>query len=251
MKTLVIAIFCMLSLASIAQKNSYTKLEKMPPDLETDFALSSLPPHLRDQATVYLLDPEKGYYISRKGTNGFTAMVLRTEWEWEEFIDDTFAALSYDEEGSKTLVPVYLEVAALRASGKYPPSELRQMIIKKIKDGTFKAPSRTGVSYMLAPMMRTHPGTKEVVSMIMPHYMFYAPNLTNNDIGGKANGTPQPFILDSDPGLGKDHQIFNYIIVEAGQSERAQIVKENANLLNRLAQFRPSLKVNTESVQHH
>jgi hypothetical protein len=235
-----------------AQKNiGYNKLEKMPTDLETEFALSSLPPHLRDQATVYLLDPEKGYYVSRKGTNGFTAMVLRTEWEWEEFIDDTFTALSYDAEGSKTIVPVYLEVAAMRASGKHSPAELRQIIIKKIKDGIFKAPARPGVSYMLAPMMRAHPGTKDIQSMIMPHYMFYAPNLTNEDIGGKMDGTTQPFILDSDPGLGKDHQIFNYIIVQAGESERAQIVKENTSLLNKLAQFRPSMKVNTESVHAH
>ena len=32
-------------------------VEKMPAELETQFALSALPPALRDQATVYLLDP--------------------------------------------------------------------------------------------------------------------------------------------------------------------------------------------------
>ncbi|HEX8061103.1 MAG TPA: hypothetical protein VF473_09220, partial [Cyclobacteriaceae bacterium] len=226
MKYLFIIMF--VSSACFAQKNAgYNKLEKMPVDLETDFALSSLPPHLRDNASVLLLDPAKGYYVARQGTNGFTAMIIRTEWEWEEFTDDCFSSLSFDAEGSKTIIPVYLEVAAMRASGKYSPAELRQIIIKKIKDGTFKAPVRTGVSYMLAPMMRSHPDTKEVVNMIMPHYMFYAPNLTNEDIGGKYLGTSQPFVLGSDPALGKDRAMFNYIIVKAGVSEIEQIVKEN------------------------
>lgn len=238
-------ILLLISFAAFSQK-----LEKMPTDLETDFALSSLPPHLRNEATVYLLDPDKGYYIARKGTNGFTCMVIRTEWEWEEYTDDCMTALAYDEEGSKTIVQVYLDVASMRASGKYTPKELKQIIVKRVKDGTYKAPSRPGISYMLAPMMRSHPGTKEVVNMIMPHYMFYAPNLTNNDIGGKLMGTSQPFILDSEPSLGKDHQIFNYIIVKAGESEIAQIVKENAGLLKRLADFRPALALH-EDTGHH
>ena len=240
--------------ACFAQKNAgYNKLEKMPVDLETDFALSSLPPHLRDNATVYLLDPAKGYYVARQGTNGFTAMVIRTEWEWDEFTDDCFTALSYDAEGSKTIVPLYLDVASMRASGKYSPVELHQAIAKKVKDGGLKAPARTGVSYMLAPIMRSHPGPgeKEVVTMIMPHYMFYAPNLTNQDIGGMYDGSSQPFVLESDPAFGKDHGITNYIIVKAGEAEIAKILKENATLLDRLAQFRGSLKVNGSVAPSH
>src|SRR5690242_9034127 len=101
-----IFIFLLFGSACYAQS-----LEKMPADLETDFALSSLPPHLRDNATVYLLDPAKGYYVAKKGTNGFSVMVLRTEWEWEEFTDDCFTAISFDAEGSKTIVPLYLDVA--------------------------------------------------------------------------------------------------------------------------------------------
>ncbi len=84
-------LFLLIFISSVcfSQKNAgYNKLEKMPVDLETDFALSSLPPHLREQATVYLLDPAKGYYISKQGTNGFPAMVIRTEREWEAFTAD-------------------------------------------------------------------------------------------------------------------------------------------------------------------
>ena len=50
----------------------------MPRDLEIDYALSALPPHLRDGATVYVLNPKKGYEKIREGDNGFHAYVLRT-----------------------------------------------------------------------------------------------------------------------------------------------------------------------------
>src|SRR5690349_18999996 len=43
------------------------KLEKMPQSLEVRFALSALPPHLRDGATTYVLDPDNGYILDRKG----------------------------------------------------------------------------------------------------------------------------------------------------------------------------------------
>src|ERR1700743_927886 len=56
---------------SFAQKPATWQLEKLPPALETAYALSSLPPQLRPGATVYLLDPNKGYYVARKGNNGF------------------------------------------------------------------------------------------------------------------------------------------------------------------------------------
>src|ERR1700729_108435 len=78
-----------------AQKPAGWELDKMPVSLETDFALSCLPPQLRHDATVYLLDPKKGYYIVHKGSNGFICFVTRTEWEWVEFRRDDAAAIAY------------------------------------------------------------------------------------------------------------------------------------------------------------
>src|SRR5215467_8375830 len=86
---------------AVAQQTTGWLLEKMPTDLETDFALSALPPHLRENATVYLLEPTKGYYMARKGTNGFSTFVNRTEWEHVEFVPDLYEAISYDSAGSK------------------------------------------------------------------------------------------------------------------------------------------------------
>ena len=54
------------------------KIEPLPRDLEMQLALSALPPHLRDNATVYVLNPDKGFKVARQGTNGFHAFVART-----------------------------------------------------------------------------------------------------------------------------------------------------------------------------
>src|SRR5262245_27990432 len=54
------------------------KIQALPLDLEIQLALSALPPHLRDSATVYVLNPDKGFEIARKGSNGFHAFVART-----------------------------------------------------------------------------------------------------------------------------------------------------------------------------
>jgi hypothetical protein len=55
-----------------------TKIDPLPRDLEIQLALSALPPHLRDNATVYVLNPDKGFEVARKGSNGFHALVART-----------------------------------------------------------------------------------------------------------------------------------------------------------------------------
>ena len=60
------------------RKDATGKIEPLPRDLEMQLALSALPPHLRDHATVYVLNPDKGFEVARTGTNGFHAFVART-----------------------------------------------------------------------------------------------------------------------------------------------------------------------------
>ncbi|MGD0659391.1 MAG: hypothetical protein ABSD38_15105 [Syntrophorhabdales bacterium] len=52
------------------------KIEPLPRDLEIQLALSALPPHLRDNATVYVLNPDKGFEVARKGTNPKNAIAF-------------------------------------------------------------------------------------------------------------------------------------------------------------------------------
>ncbi|MES2111038.1 MAG: hypothetical protein V4577_19935 [Bacteroidota bacterium] len=243
-----------ISAQSFAQKTAEPKLDKMPADLETDFALSSLPPQLRPGATVYLLDPAKGYYPARKGNNGFICLVVRTAWEWAEFRNDIFTAISYDAEGARVIFPIYQDVAAMRASGKFTALQVRNIVLDRITKGTYKAPARSGVSYMLAPVMRVYPGTPakhDVMTMQMPHYMFYAPYVTNEDIGnipdGQADGPV--LIAPEQMFLGKKKAPYGYIILPTGEMERAKIVAANKTLLKRLADFRPYMK--TGEGMHH
>jgi hypothetical protein len=246
-----IAFSILLSVSSaFGQTNNDWQLDRWPPDLETEFALSALPSHLRSQATVYLLDPTTGYYIGRQGTNGFSCFVSRTEWEWADFAKDHAAPISYDAEGSKTILKVFLEVASMRASGKYTAMQIRDTVIQRVKNGIYKAPSKPGISYMLAPMMRTYPGTKEIVSMHLPHYMFYAPYLTNEDIGGKPASEHPVVFSPSENVLGVGKSPFNYIVLPAGKIESARIIEEHKSLLKRLAEYKSYLRVESNE-QHH
>ena len=242
---LFIALILLLPLTVFCQETAATKLEKMPPELERDFALSALPPHLRKEATVYLLDPAKGYYVAKKGTNGFICYIERTAWEWGEFRNDVAAPISYDAEGARKIFTVTMDVAAMRASGKYTAKQVQSIVIDRIRKGIYKAPSRSGVSYMLAPLMRVYPGSppnNQVMTMSMPHYMFYAPYLNNSDIGGDT--TNGPFVNNPDNAvLGDRKGPYGFIILPAGKSEQAQIVKANGDLLKRLAAYKSYFKI--------
>src|SRR5689334_21767846 len=74
------------------------RLDKMPEALETSFALSAVPPHLRQNVTVYLLDPAQGAVVKREGTNGVGCIVVRTDWQFskEPFRDDVFWPVCFD-----------------------------------------------------------------------------------------------------------------------------------------------------------
>lgn len=224
-----------------------TKLEKMPQPLEVRFALSALPPHLRGGATTYVLDPAAGYVLAQKGTNGFSCIVVRTEWSWPQlaFRDDIFFPICYDEEGSKKMLPVHMDAARMRATG-LTPKQVYDGIMNKFSDGTYQKPARTGISYMIAPFMRTYPAydATEVMTMSLPHYMFYAPNIKDADIGGKPL-SQYPFVLPMGPG---PHDV---IILLVGETEKARIVADSADLLNKLCSYRKYLCLNTESHEHH
>ena len=246
LQTFTLFFFLFISVQSFAQKPTGWQLDKMPHALETDFALSSLPPQLRPRATVYLLDPARGYYVARKGANGFICFVTRTEREWGEFRNDICTAIAFDAEGARTNFRPYIDAAAMRASGKYTALQIKSILTDRIKKGVYKAPG-PGISYMLAPVMRTYtgsPDSKEVITMNMPHYMFYAPYLTNADIGNIPNGQADgPSV--GNPGaefLGARKGPYGYIIVLTGERERAKIVAENKYMLKRLIAYNPIFK---------
>ncbi len=115
------------------------KIEPLPRDLEIQLALSALPPHLRDNATVYVLNPDKGFEVARKGTNGFHAFVARTgddtfrgSWPLTEYRDDILYPISFDSAGAKEQMRVFFDAAEMQAKGT-PPGELKKIIKERYK----------------------------------------------------------------------------------------------------------------------
>ena len=216
------------------------KIESLPKDLEIQLALSALPPHLRDSATVYVLNPVKGFEVARKGTNGFHTFVsrngddaMRGSWPLKEYRDDILYPISFDEAGAKTIMPVFFDIATMQAKGT-SPAELKKLIQDRFKKKYYKAPERAGISYMLSPILRTYtnPDANEnIVTASVPHVMYYAPNVTNNEVGGgkPGPGAKYPFVILPGP--------HGYNVQFLGQAETEAVRKEYKEMLERLCKI--------------
>jgi hypothetical protein len=215
-------------------------IEQMPARLETQFALSAIPPALRDQATVYLLDPKKGYQLSRRGASGVTCLVERTVWEWVDYRNDIYIPLCYDAVGTKAQLKVIMDAAALRAQGMSPEG-LKTEIENRYKHKTYRAPEKAGLSYMVAPLMRAlGPPDLKMHTMAMPHLMFYAPNVTNEDIGAVPNlSVPSTLRYPFIDKQGNAEQ--SYMIQLIGEAEKAKILADEKALLDELCAYRDVL----------
>ena len=122
--------------ASVAvhPQDSNVRVKPLPRSLEVHLALSAAPPHLRSGVTVFVLDPANGYVPERKGTNGFTCYVQRTDYVREVYGDDYFAPECQDAEGTKSIVPVEFDIERLRAEGKLNATQLKQEIVRRFKE---------------------------------------------------------------------------------------------------------------------
>ena len=218
------------------------KLEKMPEALEIRFASSAAPPHLRDNVTIYVLDPAKGYVMARRGKNGVSCIVVRSDWQWPSppFRDDIYWPVCYDSEGSKTLLQDYFYAAELRSQGM-DSKQVHEAVTRRFGTPASPNPSRTGVAYMIAPIMRGYTSAPGPVTMNMPHYMFYAPGVKDSDIGGNGFSKQYPFILGMSQG--RD----DYIILLVGEAEKAKILEESKGLLNDLCSYRDYLCTTSET----
>jgi len=233
----VIAALLILIAACAENKQAF---QPLPRDLEIQLALSALPPHLRDNATVYVLNPGKGFEVARKGTNGFHAFVARTgddtfrgSWPLTKYRDDILYPVSFDAAGADAQMRVFFDAAEMQAKGT-PPEELKQTMQERLKSGYYKAPARAGVSYMLSPILRTYYNPEEsgdnVPTMNYPHVMYYAPDVTNQDIGGGPLGGAYSFVIMPGP--------LGYIIQPLGVTERAAVNEEYEEMLGRLCKIK-------------
>lgn len=257
-QTIAVVAGLLFSLTASAQDNptanELNRVEPLPRDLEVQLALSALPAHLRDHATVYVLTPEKGFDVVRRGTNGFHALVARTgddamrgSWPLTEYPDDILYPISFDEAGAKAQLRVFLDIAEMQAEGT-PPRELKRIIQGRYETKHYKAPERAGVSYMLSPILRTYTNPEEHASIATasnPHVMHYAPYLTNKDVGGafpkpeelryfqqhgRWSASPDPFVILHGP--------HGYTIQFLGVAETDAMTRRYEPMLARLCEIK-------------
>ena len=160
-------------------------LELLPREQEVELAVSAAPEHLRKAATVYVFG-KQGYEKVRSGTNGFTCLVNR---DGAQSGDNTLRPTCWDMEGSNTIVPVMLRVGELLAQGKVA-ADIKSDIDAGFSDGRFHEPRKTGIAYMLSGDIKQFDVKtgKVVLREFPPHYMIYAPGVTNADIGMTREG---------------------------------------------------------------
>ena len=160
--------------------------ELLPREKEIALALSAAPEHLRDGAGVYVLE-RNGFVKVRDSRNGFTCIVNRDHPLNQK-------PVCFDAEGTATILPKILRVGELLMKGA-PMCEVNRDIAEGFRTGKYISPRRVGVAYMLSGDIRNfNPHTGKVESF-PPHIMFYAPNLTNSDLG------TTPEALSRDPSL--------------------------------------------------
>jgi hypothetical protein len=206
-------------------------LQALPEDLEVALALSAAPAHWRAGATVHVLDPASGYRIAREGDSGTACLVGRTNWRRGVYRDDLLAPMCFDAAGVDAILPVRLELEALRAQG-LSAEALRDTIAANYESGKYRAPARAGYAPMLSPILIAHPANAPEPRLLnYPHLMFYAPGVTMEDIGGRRFADPvYPWVLA--PGL------HGFIIQAVGAAEKAAINAGHKSLTDALCEIR-------------
>jgi hypothetical protein len=182
----------------------------LPRDLEIRLAVNALPKDLRNGATVLVME-SAGYVEARHGTNPFTCIVSRR--------GGNFYPVCFDEEGARTILPAFADDAVLRLKGA-SDEEVERQLARGFEQGRYRPPARPGIAYMLSPA--TYMLENGKLTRSFPHTMFYAPFLTNADIGGTMGRTA--FVDRPGP--------HGMIIVLAGQKEREALLIESQALID-------------------
>jgi hypothetical protein len=186
------------------------KVIMLPRELETRLAVDALPPNLREGAGIWILT-ETGYVKAKDATNAFTCIVSRR--------GGNFYPVCFDKEGTRTILPAYMDDATMRLKGETDES-IERHLADGFASGQYQPPARPGIAYMLSPSTYLLHNGK--LTRTVAHVMFYAPYLTDADIGGAMGKSP--FVDRPGP--------HGMIIVPAGQKERETRLAEEKPLVD-------------------
>ncbi len=196
-----------------------------PPELEKEIALSALPDHLRVDCGIYIFNKETGFELERESKNGHIALVQRIPGK-----DDAFVPVSYDAAGRDHQIKRILQIGKWIAAG-ITPDEINKRVAQGFEDGTFTPPEELGISYMLSPVNMVPRSPLGRPAIYYPHYMIYAPNVTNEDLDFADfdwHGY-QPFINNVGP--------HGNLIIRVGDKETEEIKEKHAALIAKVEDF--------------
>lgn len=158
---------------------------------EVAVARSAAPSRLRDDATVYALVDED-YRRVVDGDGPLTCIVERNH-------KDSIVPQCMDRAGAKSILPAIIARSRMALSGA-SFAEIGSKHTARLESGDYEAAERPGISYMMSDYTYTFVESANQVLKIPPHVMFYAPHLTNEDIGGSFQGMIEnigtPFVFD-------------------------------------------------------
>jgi len=175
----------------------------LPREERIKLAESAAPPEISGNATVYLLE-RTGYVKVRDGNNGFSCFVDRQTPLNSE-------PTCFDAEGSATTLPTRIFAEGERAKGK-SEEQIKSEIDEGYKNGRFKAPSKTGIVYMMSDSVFLF--VENRIVHVPPYLMFYAPYATDKDIGSPPPAANMPHLI-------RAGQPDAYIIVIPGPATHA------------------------------
>ncbi len=163
-------------------------------ECEVDLALSAAPAHLREGAGVWAFG-EHGYEEARPSENGFTCIVNR-DWPL------SLKPVCYDAAGGEAILPKVVLWGRLLAAG-LPVPTITDSVAAAFDRAQLHPPKRAGVAYMLSSYNRPFGPRRQALGWFPPHVMFYAPDLTNADIGSPPQpmraSPPLPFVAYQGP----------------------------------------------------
>jgi len=182
------AILATSNLAAVAQTNTIKPAYDFSLSREEKIKLaeSAAPPEVSNKATVYVLD-STGYVKVRDGSNGFSCFVDRQA-------PVNLEPTCFDAEGSATTLLTRLFVEAQRAQGKNE-DQIKADLEAGYRTGKFQAPRKPGIVYMLSDLGYLLVPTANKLVHIPPHLMFYAPYVTDKDIGFPPSARNMPRVL--------------------------------------------------------
>jgi hypothetical protein len=158
---------------------------------EIAVARSAAPLRLRSNASVYVLDG-KQYRKVISGDGPLTCVVERNH-------PDSLIPQCMDQAGVDSVLPAILSRSEMAIAGaSFDAIDAKNAEL--LQAGHFQPADRPGVSYMMSNYNYIYVASAGQVLKVNPHVMFYAPNVTNADVGGSFQGMTEnigtPFVFN-------------------------------------------------------